>query len=111
MPETLTKQTNKAKEISSYVLSVKKEFLSKEVIHEVKRRIIDSFACAIGAYDSKAAKIILKACSKIKGKYKAPLFGKGKEVFYEEAAFANGSLVRYLDFNDTYLSFHCKELQ
>ena len=104
MPETLIKQTNKAKEISSYVLSIKKESLSKEVIHEVKRRILDSLACAAGAYDSKAAKIILKACSKIKGKYKAPLFGKGKEVFYEEAAFANGSLVRYLDFNDTYLS-------
>ncbi|OGI08144.1 MAG: hypothetical protein A3F80_05805 [Candidatus Melainabacteria bacterium RIFCSPLOWO2_12_FULL_35_11] len=104
MQEILTKQTNKAKEISSYVLSIKKESLSKEVIHEVKRRIIDSFACAIGAYDSKVCKIVLRTCSKIKGKYKAPLFGKGKEVFYEEAAFANGALVRYLDFNDTYLS-------
>ena len=104
MPETLTKQISKAKEIASYVLSQKKESLSKEVIHEVKRRIIDSLACAIGAYDSKVCKIVLKACSKIKGKYKAPLFGKGKEVFYEEAAFANGALVRYLDFNDTYLS-------
>lgn len=104
MPETLTKQTNKAKEISNYVLSIKKESLEKEVIHEVKRRITDSFACAIGAYDSKVCKIVLKTCSKIKGKYKAPLFGKGKEVFYEEAAFANGALVRYLDFNDTYLS-------
>ena len=90
MQETLTKQSNKSKEISSYVLSIKKESLSKEAIHEVKRRILDSFACAMGAYDSKAAKIVLKACSKIKGKYKAPLFGKGKEVFYEEAAFANG---------------------
>ncbi len=104
MQSILTKQTNKANEIANYVLSVKKELLSKDVVHEVKRRIIDSFACAIGAYDSKAAKIVLKACSKIKGKYKAPLFGKGKEVFYEEAAFANGALVRYLDFNDTYLS-------
>lgn len=104
MPEILTKQTNKANEITNYVLSVKKESLPQEVIHEVKRRILDSYACAIGAYNSKAAKIVLKACSKIKGKYKAPLFGKGKEVFYEEAAFANGALVRYLDFNDTYLS-------
>ena len=103
MQQTLTKQLNKASQIANYILSVKKESLSKEVIHEVKRRILDSFACAIGAYDSKVAKIVLKACSKIKGKYKAPLFGKGKEVFYEEAAFANGSLVRYLDFNDTYL--------
>lgn len=104
MQETLIKQNNKSSLISNYVLSIKKESLSKEVIHEVKRRILDGIACAIGAYDSKAAKIVLKACSKIKGKYKAPLFGKGKDVFYEEAAFANGSLVRYLDFNDTYLS-------
>lgn len=104
MPETLTRQTNKANQIASYVLSARADLLSKEVIHEVKRRILDSFACAIGAYDSKVAKIVLKTCSKTKGKYKAPLFGKKKEVFYEEAAFANGSLVRYLDFNDTYLS-------
>ncbi|MBI3590953.1 MAG: MmgE/PrpD family protein [Candidatus Melainabacteria bacterium] len=104
MESTLVRQTNKASQISDYVLSVKPESLSPEVIHEVKRRILDSLACAVGAYDSKAAKIILKACSKIKGKYKASLLGKKKEVFYEEAAFANGSLVRYLDFNDTYLS-------
>ncbi len=104
MQETITQQKNKSQEISNYVLSIKKESLSSDVIHEVKRRILDSFACAIGAYDSKAGKIVLKACSKIKGKHKAPLFGKGKEVFYEESAFANGSLVRYLDFNDTYLS-------
>ena len=104
MQEVLVKQTNKSNQISDYVLSVKSESLPKDVIHEVKRRILDSFACAIGAYNSKAAKIVLKACSKVKGKYKAPLFGKKKEVFYEEAAFANGALVRYLDFNDTYLS-------
>ncbi len=104
MQEMLLKQVTKANQIASYALSVKSESLSKEVVHEVKRRILDSFACAVGAYDSKAAKIILKACSKVKSKFAAPLFGKKKEVFYEEAAFANGSLVRYLDFNDTYLS-------
>ena len=103
MQETTTSKT-KSSRISSYILSVKKDSLSKEVIHEVERRILDSFACAIGAYDSKVSKILFKACSKTKGKYKAKLFGKKKEVFYEEAAFFNGSLVRYLDFNDTYLS-------
>ena len=104
MQETLVKQTSKTTQIANYVLSVKKESLSKEVIHEVKRRILDSFACAIGAYDSKVSKILWKACSKVKSKYSAPIFGRTKEVFYEEAAFINGALVRYLDFNDTYLS-------
>src|SRR3990167_6778122 len=104
MQETLIKEINKSNQIATYVLSVKKESLSKEVIHEVKRRVLDSFACAIGASDSKPGKIILKACSKVKSKFAASLFGKKKEVFYEEAAFANGSLIRYMDFNDTYLS-------
>ena len=102
--ELLTKQTNKASQIANYVLSIKKESLSKEIIHEVKRRIIDSFACAIGAYDSKVSKILWKACSKVKGKHAAQIFGRNKNIFYEEAAFLNGSLVRYMDFNDTYLS-------
>ncbi len=104
MIQTLTKQTYKAQQIANYVLSLKPEQVSQDVIHEVKRRVLDSLACAMGAYDSKVSKILLKACSKIKGKYTAPLFGKGKNVFYEEAAFVNGALVRYLDFNDTYLS-------
>ena len=104
MPETLTKQTSKASQIANYVLSIKKESLSKEVIHEVKRRIVDSLACAIGAYDSKVSKILWKACSKVKSKLSAGIFGRKKDVFYEEAAFINGSLVRYMDFNDTYLS-------
>ncbi len=104
MQETLIKPVTKSNQIASYVLSLKPEVLSSDVIHEVKRRVLDSFACAVGAYDSKAAKAVLKACSKVKSKFSAPLFGKKKDVFYEEAAFANGSLVRYLDFNDTYLS-------
>lgn len=104
MPETLIKQTNKSNQIANYILSIKPESLSKEVIHEVKRRILDSFACAIGAYDSKVSKVLWKACSKVKSKLSAPIFGRKKDVFYEEAAFINGSLVRYLDFNDTYLS-------
>lgn len=104
MQQTISKARNKTKELSGYVLSLKPEMLPKNVIHEVKRRILDSLACASGAYNVKAAKILIKACSKIKGKYKASLFGKGKDIFYEEAAFVNGSLVRYLDFNDTYLS-------
>ena len=104
MQETLVKQETKSVQISNYVLSLNPERLPKEVIHEVKRRILDSFACAIGAYDSKVSKILWKACSKVKSKYSAPIFGRKKDVFYEEAAFINGSLVRYLDFNDTYLS-------
>ncbi|MBI3308163.1 MAG: MmgE/PrpD family protein [Candidatus Melainabacteria bacterium] len=104
MQSTLVRQETKAYLLSNYVLSLKPENLPKDVIHEVKRRVLDSLACAVGAYNSKVSKYLLKTCPKVKGKYSAQLFGKKKKAFYEEAAFLNGSLVRYLDFNDTYLS-------
>lgn len=104
MQPTLIRQETKDLLISNYVLSLKPSTLSSDVIHEVKRRILDSLACSAGALNSKVSKYLFKTCPKVKGKYSAQLFGKKKKAFYEEAAFLNGSLVRYLDFNDTYLS-------
>ena len=83
MQETLVKQETKSVQISNYVLSLSPEKLPNEVIHEVKRRILDSFACAIGAYDSKVSKILWKACSKVKSKHSAPILVRKKDVFYE----------------------------
>lgn len=101
---TTTRIKSKSKQLSNYSLSVNPNVMSGDAVHEVKRRILDSFACAIGAYDSKASKILIESTKDITGKLNAPVFGEGTNVFYEEAGFVNGSLIRYLDFNDTYLS-------
>ncbi len=75
-----------------------------EAVHEVKRRLIDSFGVMAAALDAdapRAARAYAGAFPMLEG---ATIFGSGARSTPEAAGFANGVHVRYLDFNDTYLS-------
>jgi len=81
--------------------------LNKHVIHETKRRVIDSIGCAYGAYRSTVRKMVhqaakLNAVASIKNAGR--VIGIKDPVSVESATFANGAMIRYLDYNDTYLS-------
>ena len=43
--------------LSDYATSLTYEKLSQEAVHQVKRRIIDSLGCAMGAYWAEPSKI------------------------------------------------------
>jgi len=95
-----------AKRFAAYSASLVFEDLAPEVVHEVKRRIIDSLGCAMGALDAEAepcliARRVAGVSATIQG---ATLLGTRTLAPPDWAAFANGCFVRYLDFNDTYLS-------
>jgi 2-methylcitrate dehydratase len=79
------------------------EKLTKESIHETKRRFIDSFATAVGAMPANAYAIAKKCALQVKSSPGATILGGGQSSI-EWATFVNGLLIRYLDFNDTYLS-------
>lgn len=87
---------------SSYVLGVK-EFLP-EAIHEVKRRILDSFGVMYLAFSEDTPKAARRYAYNFGLNNGASLFGINFQTTPQIAAFANGVLVRYFDFNDTYLS-------
>ncbi|MEX2274347.1 MAG: MmgE/PrpD family protein [Actinomycetota bacterium] len=73
-------------------------------LHEVKRRILDSIGVATAAFteDSPlAARTYASAFPDVNG---ATIWGTSQRANPEIAGFANGVAVRYLDFNDTYLS-------
>ncbi len=78
--------------------------LSPEVVHEVKRRLIDTLGCALGGWRSQPAKIARKIASRPHLEQGATLLGTSLQTTPDLAAFANGTAIRYLDFNDTYLS-------
>lgn len=79
--------------------------LPKEVVHEVKRRVIDSLGCAMGGFLGEPGKFARALVTGVKAPdYGSTLLGTFNETSPEMAAFANGLLVRYLDYNDTYLS-------
>lgn len=90
--------------IASWVKNLECADLDDQTIHEVKRRVIDSIGCALGAYNSPPGKIA-RAMAEARNDTRAGIvFGTSHSTCPEMAAFANGTMIRYLDYNDTYLS-------
>jgi 2-methylcitrate dehydratase len=68
----------------------------------VKRTLIDTLGCGIGAFDGQPAVIARRIASRAREDPPARLLGTRQQTSAELAAFANTVLVRYLDCNDTY---------
>lgn len=92
-----------ARRLARYAVGLSYDRLTKEAIHEAKRRVIDSFATAVGAMPAEAYQIARRVAGRVQGNPSATMLGGGASS-PEWAAFVNGLLIRYLDFNDTYLS-------
>src|SRR5436309_3581132 len=92
-----------ADRFARYAERLRFEDLPANVVHETKRRFIDSFATAVGAMDADAFAIAKRCAGRVSSQPGASLLGGGKSSV-EWATFVNGLLIRYLDFNDTYLS-------
>jgi 2-methylcitrate dehydratase len=93
-----------ADRFAQYAASLTYSRLPDPVIHEVKRRLLDSLGCALGAWSAAPCRIARRLATSVKHRNGATLWGTGLKTLPDLAAFANGALVRYLDFNDTYLS-------
>ena len=93
-----------AQRLAGFAAGLRFEDLPPPVVHEVKRRIIDSLGCALGAWNAEPCVIARRVASLYSTDHGATLLGTGRRAPPDWAAFANGCLVRYLDFNDTYLS-------
>jgi 2-methylcitrate dehydratase len=79
--------------------------IPQPVLHETKRRLIDALGCAIGAFDSEPCRIVRQVARTVTTPAAgATVLGTRHRTTADMAAFANGAAVRYLDFNDTYLS-------
>src|SRR3954469_12241790 len=92
-----------ATRLAKYAAGLPFDQLTPEAVHEAKRRLIDSFATAVGAMPAEAYHIAKKCALRVSGNPGASILGGGQSS-PEWATFVNGLLIRYLDFNDTYLS-------
>lgn len=73
------------------------------VFAEAKKRVLDSLGCFYGALNEKPGRLLRGTLlSSVTGE--SLLWGTPRRVPSELAAWANGTGVRTLDFNDTYLS-------
>jgi 2-methylcitrate dehydratase len=88
--------------LSDYSTSLRFEDLPTDVVHQAKRAMLDTLGCAIGGVASEPSKIARTLVSAVTSKQPASVLGSGQQTSMDLAAFANGVMMRYLDFNDTY---------
>lgn len=95
---------NLAERLGEYAAGLQFSQLDAATVHEVRRRLIDSLACALGAYRAGAPTIARRVASRVACQPGASVLGGAESTSPDLAAFANGVMFRYLDYNDTYLS-------
>jgi len=93
-----------AEQLADYVHSINYQDVPENVVHETKKRIVDSLGCAIGAFNADPVKISRRVAEAARDSQGSSLFGTRKKTTPDLAAFVNGIMVRYFDYNDTYLS-------
>lgn len=89
--------------LAAFVDDARFEDLSDEAVGQLKIRVLDSLACAIGALDAQPIRMARSVVDEFGGQPLATLIGGGGAP-PDRAAFFNGALVRYLDFMDSYLA-------
>jgi len=93
-----------AERLARYVLSTKYRELDSETVGQTKARIVDALGCAIGAIDVEPVRIARNSVSRLDHDGRSMVIGTGVRTSPELATFVNGLMIRYFDFNDTYLS-------
>lgn len=92
-----------AEQIAAYVSRQRYTDLSTAAREHLKIRVLDALGCAIGALESGVIHAIRGHIEEFGGAPLCTLFG-GSRSAPDRAAFYNSALVRYLDFNDSYLA-------
>lgn len=94
-----------AEALARYAAELRYEDLPQDVVRLPKRAIVDTFGCALGGYASEPARIAMKLAGEASAKTPATVLCGGFQTTPDLAVFANGTMIRYLDFNDAFVSF------
>ena len=99
----MRKIVTKSEELAAFVIRVSYEDISEEARRQIKIHILDALGCAIGALKGEPIRYIREHLKDFGGNGRCTLIGGGNTA-PDRAAFYNSALVRYLDFNDSYLA-------
>jgi 2-methylcitrate dehydratase len=97
-------QTTLAEALARYAIGLKYEDLPDDVVRLAKRTILDTIGCAFGGYTAGPSQIALKLASDVTAKQGATVLFSGIKTSPDLAVFTNGVMIRYLDFNDAFVS-------
>lgn len=93
-----------ANQIGEFVAGVSYASLPPEAVDAAKRHLLDGLGCAIGGLSSPPVATALKVAQRVRSSPGSRLFSNGAASSVEMAAFVNTVALRYLDYNDTYIS-------
>ncbi|WP_262460162.1 MmgE/PrpD family protein [Alloalcanivorax balearicus] len=91
-----------ARSIAKYAYEFPVDGMPDDLKTIVRNRFLDSLACILGAYGAAPVRASVAYASSIPGGT-ASIFGTTLKTTPECAAFANGVMVRFLDYNDGYM--------
>lgn len=92
-----------AERLAAFAVHASYDDLSESARLQLKIRVLDSLGCAIGALEGEPVRLIREQLEDFGGNGRCALIGGGWTA-PDRAAFYNSALVRYLDFNDSYLA-------
>ena len=92
-----------AEQLAAFVASASYDALSSLAREQLKVRVLDGIGCAIGALEGEPVRILREQIEDFDGAGHCTLIGGGRTA-PDRAALYNSALVRYLDFNDSYLA-------
>ena len=90
-------------ELARFVTNASFDQLSAAARDQLKIRVLDSLGCAIGALEGAPIRMLREHLEDFGGTEHCTLIG-GTRSAPDRAALFNGALVRYLDYNDSYLA-------
>lgn len=92
-----------AEQLAAFVVRASYKDLSEAARQQLKIRVLDGLGCAVGALQGEPIRLIREQVQEFGGTGQCTLIGGGK-TSPDRAALYNSALVRYLDFNDSYLA-------
>jgi 2-methylcitrate dehydratase len=93
----------RVEDLGRFVARASHQQLSEEAREQLKLRVLDALGCALGALGGEVPRLVAAQTEDFGGAPLCTLIGGGRSA-PDRAAFHNGALVRYLDFNDSYLA-------
>lgn len=93
---------NSTRSISEFATRLDYAGLPAAVVHDCKRRIIDTIGCAIAAFDEEPVRIARAVAMRASVPRGASVIGTSHRTLPELAAFANSVASRFIEGNDTY---------
>jgi 2-methylcitrate dehydratase len=97
-------QVSLAETLARYASELRYEDLPEDVIRIARRSILDTVGCAFGGYAAGPSKIAIKLAGDVSSRQPATVLFSGIKTSPDLAVFANGVMIRYLDFNDAFVS-------